>query len=99
MTSQANNIEQAKLHLVDRFGNNQTSLPLDKCDGALVSEQISFPSGSFTYHLVGKDSYGVDFSYDTGVEAEFRNHTTSLNVTSDLPLVQDTSAWLLLYDS
>ncbi len=35
------------------------------CEGALVSDAVTFPNGSYTYRLVGTDIDGVPFEYNT----------------------------------
>ena len=87
MTSQADRIQEAKLELVDQFGDVKHSFPLSRCSGALVSDQIYYPPGSFIYHLVGKDSNKVDFDYDTKVNATFLHSETSYTLRGTGPSV------------
>ncbi len=47
------------------------TIALESCDGVLTSEFLTFPRGSFTYHIAGVDSHGTAFKYNTKVEASF----------------------------
>lgn len=86
MTSQARNIQQANLKLVDQFGDVQQSVPLSRCNRALITKrQVNFPLGSFTYHLMGRDSHGIQFDHDTRIRVEFRNHISSFRLHNTGP--------------
>ena len=87
LTSQADRIQEPKLELVDRLGDVKHSFPLSRCSGALVSDQIYYPPGSFIYHLVGKDSNKVDFDYDTKVNATFLHSETVYTLRGTGPSV------------
>ncbi len=73
LTSQADSMEDVRLDLVDEFHRIQHSIPLTKCSDALVSDLIYYPLGSFSYHLAGKDSNGIDFDYDTKSSVSFHS--------------------------
>ena len=79
MSSQAGKISDARLNFVDRNGRVQQSVALQACSGVLVSRSIIFPQGSFKYHLVGTDSHGIYFTYNTKINATF---VPSYNLTS-----------------
>ena len=87
LTSQADCIQEARLELVDRFGDVKHSFPLSRCSGALVSDQIYYPPGTFIYRLVGKDSNKVDFDYDTKVNVTFLHSETVYTLRGTGPSV------------
>ena len=87
LTSQADRIQEAKLELVDRFGDVKHSFPLSRCSGALISDQIYYPPGSFIYRLVGKDCHKVDFNYDTKVNVTFLHSEMSYTLHGTGPSV------------
>ena len=58
-------VESARLEFTDVAGTVLRSVPVSVCDGVLVTDDMIFPEGSFTYHLVGRDTGGNEFSYNT----------------------------------
>ena len=73
VSSSANNIGSAALNLMNVTDNSilmQLSLTKE-CSGALVTNHTSIPAGSFLYHLVGRDTDGVPFTYDTKKRVKF----------------------------
>ena len=76
ITSKHDSIRSASLHIVQARSTDTTTTiraNLTKgCEGALVSDVFNFPSGSYTYHLVGTDIDGVPFKYNTKHMATYR---------------------------
>ena len=56
-------MEYATLNLVNEAENILKHVSLIKeCSGALVSDTVTFPTGSFSYYLVGTDTSGIAFN-------------------------------------
>lgn len=54
-----------------------------ECDGALVSDCIDIPVGTYLYHLVGTDTLGIPFDYNMKEEVTFQRPTPySSNITA-----------------
>ena len=58
-------VKSVRLEFADAAGTVVRSIPMSVCRGVLVSDDVIFPEGSFTYHLVGRDTGGNEFSYNT----------------------------------
>ena len=67
ITSKLSSIQSAYLDFVPRRSGSSTIMPrvnLTKgCEGTLVSDVLTFPNGSYTYHITGTDIDGVPFKY------------------------------------
>ena len=69
ISSKHASIQSASLNFVQARSRNSTTafrVNLTRgCEGALVSDAVTFPNGSYTYRLVGTDINGVPFDYNT----------------------------------
>ena len=69
ISSKHGSIQSAFLNFVQAKSRNSTTafrVNLARgCKGALVSDAVTLPNGSYTYRLVGTDIDGVSFEYNT----------------------------------
>ena len=76
ITSEFSSIRSASLDFVQARSKNSTitvRVNLTKgCEGALVSDVLTFPNGSYTYRMIGTDIDGVPFKYNSKRVVTFR---------------------------
>lgn len=73
ISSFGDDIGSAALNLLNESNNNTIQVNLTKdCSGVFVSDNFDIPMGSSSFHLVGTDTDGVQFTYNMKQKAKFK---------------------------
>lgn len=73
--------------LKDSNGKVLQTMPLAVCGGTFVTDELSFPQGTFTYEIEGTDTNGVPFKYDRKETVVFESKASMYELSADTSLI------------
>lgn len=82
-TFDSDRINKGSLLIKDSTGKVAETIPLKVCKGTFVSDQLSFPLGSYTYDITGTDVSGVPFTLENKGSATFEKNENLYKLTGD----------------